>query len=269
MQGLRHFLLAIQFFTRIPVTGRLAAWVGFSPEMLRASAAHFPAVGLVVGGVAAGVYAALATALPLNGWTPAVAAALSTVATVLLTGGFHEDGLSDLSDGLGGSQERERALDIMKDSRVGAFGAMALVLALVSKLVLLSLLGSLSLPLAVAALVGAHGVSRTWPLWTIATLPHVGDSARSKAKPLADQLTPGGRRLGLAWGLGGLLGLGLLWPALIVPLGTGALAAGLGWALVHWRLRVRLGGFTGDGLGAAQQVAEIAFYLGVALAWPG
>lgn len=269
MQGLRHFLLALQFFTRIPVTGRLADWVGFSPAMLRASAAHFPGVGLLVGGLAALVYGALFLGLPLSPWKPAVAAVLSTAATVLLTGGFHEDGLSDLADGLGGSYSRERALEIMKDSRVGAFGALALVLALGAKVALLALLGTLALPLVLAVLVAAHVASRTWPLLTIATLPHVGDTATSKSKPLADQLAPRALCVGLLWCT--LVGAALLalWPGLWVPLLGGLLASGLGWVTVHWRLQARLQGFTGDGLGAAQQVAEIAFYLGVALAWPG
>ncbi|MDP3172161.1 MAG: adenosylcobinamide-GDP ribazoletransferase, partial [Polaromonas sp.] len=140
---IRHFLLAVQFFTRIPVTGALAAWVGYSPAMLRASAAHFPGTGWLVGGVAAGVYALLIALLPPGLFTPLVAAALSTVATVLLTGAFHEDGLADVSDGLGGSSEAPRALEIMKDSRVGAFGALALVLVLGCKLALIALLGSL------------------------------------------------------------------------------------------------------------------------------
>jgi len=139
---IRHYLLAVQFFTRIPVTGRLAEWVGYSPEMLRASAAHFPGIGVVIGGAAAAVFALLLLFLPDTSFTPLVAAALSTVATVWLTGGFHEDGLADVADGLGGSYDRERALEIMKDSRVGAFGAMALVLALLCKVALLALLGS-------------------------------------------------------------------------------------------------------------------------------
>jgi len=268
MQGLRHFLLALQFFTRVPVTGRLADWVGFSPAMLRASAAHFPGVGLLVGLVAALVYGALFLGLPLSPWKPAVAAVLSTIATVLLTGGFHEDGLSDLTDGLGGSYQRDRALEIMKDSRIGAFGALALVLALLAKLALLALLGTQGLAVVLVALVAAHVVSRTWPLLTIAVLPHVGDTATSKSKPLADQLPPGAVLTGLGWCTLSLLGLVALWPGMTLHLLAGLLASGLGWALVHWRLRVRLQGFTGDGLGAEQQVAEIAFYLGVALAWP-
>lgn len=95
MQALRHYLLAVQFFTRIPVTGRLADWVGYSPAMLRASAAHFPGIGWLAALLAAGVYGGLHWALAPNPFAPAAAAVLSTVATVFMTGGFHEDGLAD------------------------------------------------------------------------------------------------------------------------------------------------------------------------------
>jgi adenosylcobinamide-GDP ribazoletransferase len=124
----RQYLLALQFFSRVPVTGRLAAWVGFSPAMLRASAAHFPGVGWLVGGVCAGLAIVLPLALPQLPMSALVAAVLVTMASVVLTGAFHEDGLADVVDGLGGSPDRARALDIMKDSRIGAFGALALLL---------------------------------------------------------------------------------------------------------------------------------------------
>ena len=264
MQTLRHYLLAVQFFTRIPITGRLADWVGYSPAMLRASAAHFPGVGWIAAAVAAGVYAALYTALAPNPMAPMVAAVFCTIATVLMTGGFHEDGLADVADGLGGSYDRERALDIMKDSRIGAFGAMALVLALLAKVSLLALLGSHSLVAAAAALVGGHVLSRFWPLLVVRTLPHVGDTARSKSKPLADQIT--GSAL-VAAGLWCFMPLALVLyalPALYLIascLLSGAVAA---WT-ARW-FRQRLQGFTGDCLGTTQQVSEIGFYLGAALA---
>ena len=105
MGWLRHYLLALQFFTRVPVTGRLADWVGFTPAMLRASAAHFPGIGLLVGGLAAGVAWLLLDRLPPGPFAPFVAAAFSTIATVLFTGALHEDGLADVADGLGGAQE--------------------------------------------------------------------------------------------------------------------------------------------------------------------
>ena len=104
MQFIRHYLLAVQFFTRIPVTGRLAAWVGYSPQMLRASAAHFPGVGVLVGALVAGLTALLLVFLPqASPLSPLVAAVLGTVFSVMLTGAFHEDGLADIADGLGGT----------------------------------------------------------------------------------------------------------------------------------------------------------------------
>ena len=277
-QFLRHYLLAVQFFTRIPVIGAVADWVGYSPAMLRASAAHFPGIGWLVGAVAAGVYALLLALLPATLFTPLVAAALSTVASVLLTGGFHEDGLADVADGLGGSRDRQRALEIMKDSRVGAFGAMALVLALLCKLSLLGLLGSVesTLPLAeeasfdgwrvAGALFAAHVVSRGLPLLLIALLPHVGDTASSKSKPLADQITPGSLFIAFIWCLSAFAlatyALSLSAIHLIVACSFSVLA-------LLWIGRLfarRLQGFTGDCLGATQQVCEIAFYLGLAVA---
>ncbi|GAB3357068.1 MULTISPECIES: adenosylcobinamide-GDP ribazoletransferase [Giesbergeria] len=264
MQAIRHYLLAVQFFTRIPVTGRLADWVGFSPTMLRASSAHFPGVGWLVATVAALTYAALHLGLGAHPFGAAVAAVGCTIATVLLTGGFHEDGLADVADGLGGSYDRERALDIMKDSRIGAFGAMALVLGLLAKCCLLALLGTHSLGAAVAALVGGHVLSRWWPLWLVRCLPHVGDTAQSKSKPLADQISNAALA---AAGLWCLAPLGLVWQmqsVLFVAMAVlcSALAAGH----MARRLAQRLQGFTGDGLGAVQQLGEAGFYLGAALA---
>ncbi|MDD2545395.1 MAG: adenosylcobinamide-GDP ribazoletransferase [Burkholderiaceae bacterium] len=264
MQSLRHYLLAVQFFTRIPVTGRLADWVGYSPAMLRASAAHFPGIGWLAAALAAGVYAALHQALGPTPLAAAVAAVFCTIATVLMTGGFHEDGLADVADGLGGSYERERALDIMKDSRVGAFGAMALVLALLAKVSLLALLGAENLGAALAALVGGHVLSRFWPLWIVRGLPHVGDTAQSKSKPLADQISTAALGVAALWCF---LPLGLVWQtqsALFLIASIGLSGLGAAW-MARWFAR-RLQGFTGDCLGATQQVSEIGFYLGAALA---
>lgn len=263
-QFARHWLLALQFFTRIPVTGRLAAWAGYSPEMLRASAAHMPSIGALVGLLGALPFAALLWALPGVQAAPWVAALISTAWTVWLTGAFHEDGLSDLADGLGGSYDRERALEIMKDSRIGSFGAVALVLAFGTKCALLAMLAQIEPALAVAALFGAHVSSRLAPLFVIATLPHVGDTPRSKSKPLADAISAASLLAGLGWWL--LAMAMLIW---IMPTPAWALAVlGTASAAAWMRrlLRRRLQGFTGDGLGATQQVGEIAFYLGLALA---
>ncbi len=285
MTPLRHFLLALQFFTRIPVTGRLADWVSFSPAMLRASAAYFPAVGVVIGGLVVLVTAVLMHYLPAA-YAPLVAAALGTAWSVWLTGAFHEDGLADVADGLGGSYDRERALIIMKDSRVGAFGAIAVVLALLSKVALLALLGAVGALWMCFALMAGHVMSRTWPLLIIRWLPHVGDELESKSKPLADQIRLRSLILALLWCVGAL-GLSA-WVAASVLSGTqmpakaisqvlpvlkvlacGSLASALAFVYLLRLFARRLRGFTGDCLGTTQQLCEIAFYLGCALALGG
>ena len=274
-QFIRRYLLAIQFFTRIPVTGKLAEWVGYSPEMLRASAAHFPGVGVVIGGAAAAVFALGVLLLPDTTFTPLVAAAFSTVATVWLTGGFHEDGLADVADGLGGSYDRDRALEIMKDSRVGAFGAMALVLALLCKVALLGLLGTVEVvadgevsPVfsawyVCAALWLGHVISRGLPLVVIRLLPHVGDTATSKSKPLADQISTGGLAIAFIWCFGAIAIASITLNA--INLIVGCILSTLAMLGLLRFFRRRLQGFTGDCLGTTQQVCEIAFYLGLAV----
>ena len=264
MDGLRHYLLAVQFFTRIPVTGRLAAWVSYSPAMLRASAAHLPGVGWLVAALACGVYALLFAALAGSPGAALVAAVFSTAATVWLTGGLHEDGLADVTDGLGGSQDRSRALAIMKDSRIGALGSMALVLALLAKVALLALLGQQGLDVVLAALLGGHVLSRFWPLLLVRVLPHVGDAAQSKSKALAGQTNLLALGLALLWCFMPLALIGYAQSAMFL-IASSTTSAGAFLAL--WRLFARrLQGFTGDCLGATQQLCEIAFYLGAAIA---
>jgi len=217
-------------------------------------------------------------------WPPAVAVGLSMVATMLITGGFHEDGLADTFDALGGAVSRERALEIMKDSRIGSYGALALVMVLGLKAaVLVALMSvssnlsmasmpwavpmlSLAVPLAVPALLFAHTASRAAATTLIFALPYAGDLAHAKAKPLAQRISPAG--LVVAWVSTLVVGAlaaaccGLP-PAWFV---VGAAAAAVGCAACGAWLRHRLGGHTGDGLGATQQITELLMLL-AALAW--
>ena len=268
MQALRHYLLAIQFFSRIPVAGRLAAWVGWSPEMQRASAAHLPGVGWLVGLWTALLLGGLLWLLPASPFTPVVAALISTAGSLWLTGGFHEDGLADVADGLGGFVPPERALEIMKDSRLGAYGVMTLVMALLTKVSLIALLLSVmqpfSGPVPVLVLICCiHVLSRFAPLVLMRSLPHVGLASTSKTLHIA------GRQLGWKGLLTGTLwclpALGLLswlsgmnaWsfvPCLL-------LAMLITTALLRRWLHQRLGGMTGDCLGACQQLNELALLL--------
>nr|WP_222622448.1 adenosylcobinamide-GDP ribazoletransferase [Ramlibacter albus] len=253
-------MLALQYFTRIPVTGPLAEWAGYGPISARASAAHLPGVGILIGMAACIAFAVTSLLLPDVAMTPLAAAIACTVATVLLTGALHEDGLADLADGLGGSAERERALEIMKDSRIGSFGTIALVLAFGLKVALLAVIAAQSPAGVLAALIAAHAVSRFWPLVVAASMPYVGDAATSKSKPLVESLEQRAVHIGAAWCLLPLVLMVAAGRFGFMLVAVAASAAAFWW--MRRLLQRRLQGYTGDALGAVQQVAEIAFYLG-------
>lgn len=259
LHELRLFFVALQFLTRVPVP----RWVGFEPLWLQTCLRHFPLVGACVG-----AWAAMVLWAALQLWPPTVAAVISTVATLWLTGAFHEDGLADTFDALGGAVSRERALEIMKDSRIGSYGAAALVLMLLLKVsVLAALVVSAGALQAVVALVWAHAVSRAAPVWLVATMRYAGDAEHAKAKPLATQITRAETAVAGVWVLLAsaaavaltLLGSPGARPAVAVPLALLAVVLTT-WMCARW-LRRRLGGFTGDTLGATQQLAEAAALL--------
>lgn len=243
----RLFFVALQFFTRIPVP----AWVGYQPDWLHQSARYFPLVGLLVGAIAAAVYAACAWL-----WPAPVAAILSTAAAIYLTGSFHEDGFADMVDGFGGGLTRERVLEIMKDSRIGSYGAVALVLLLGLKVSVLSLMAP---GMAVAALLLAHPLSRLAASSLIFTLDYARENG--KAKPMAQRMRPAEFAVACvcvalpAVVLGATQGLE--WAAI----GASVIAAGGVAAWLGAKCMRRIGGYTGDCLGAVQQVAEVAIYL--------
>lgn len=261
MNAVRHFLVALQFLTRIPVRGRLAGWIAFTPQMLRASAGHFPGVGLLVGACSGAVLAASAWLFAGHAATPWIAALAAIAAGVLLTGAFHEDGLADTVDGLGGSADPQRALAIMKDSRIGSFGALALVLAIAGKAALLAALLETGIGAAWAALLAAHACSRLAALGLMASLPYVRDPDQAKAKPLAGPPSPAALWAGCLWSAAALA-LATRWAQPRAILQAGA-AAGLAFVLMRRLFARRLGGCTGDCLGATQQLAELAFYAGM------
>lgn len=266
MQRLRRELetcfAALGFFTRIPVP----AWVGYSGAGLAQAARYLPAIGLLLG-----TMAALVCAVARLFWPLPVAVLLAMATTLYATGAFHEDGLSDTSDGLGGGWEKSRILEIMKDSRVGSYGVVALVMALLGKFVLLSALGERHCWLLLAALPAGHAVSRFCAVSLMRYLDYVREDSPgapgvpSKSRPVAHRLSR--RSLWLAGGfaLVGLVAIALLAPATLpAALLLSALAT-----LWLRRLFLRwLGGYTGDCLGAVQQVTELAFYLGLLLRWP-
>jgi adenosylcobinamide-GDP ribazoletransferase len=235
------------FFTRIPVPHTLP----YSEAYLNQSSRYFPLVGTVVGLAAGAVCWLSALVLP-----PPVAVLLSMGCSIILTGGFHEDGLADACDGFGGGWTKERILEIMKDSRIGAFGAMGVIIGLLLKYTCLSALPLRVIPL---VLVAGHSLSR----WVAVSFLYSHEYVREegKAKPLASQLSWDALLFAGFWGVLPLLFFGHLWGfLLILPLFV------VKWALGLY-FRRWIGGYTGDCLGAAQQVLEIVFYLGFLVLW--
>lgn len=245
---LRLLLMAIQYFTRVP----MPSWVGHSAEHLNGTARYFTAVGVLVGGV--GALVLWTTSLILPGPLPVI---LSTAATVFLTGAFHEDGLADTFDGLGGAATRERALEIMKDSRIGTFGVAALVLTLLIKVAALS---SLPVTFAIVVLIAGHAFSRACAVTLLFAGSHVGNPELSRARAVAQPMSRGELVFAAIVGVAPLYWCGVHALAGIVC------ALIVLYVLARWFMR-RLGGFTGDTLGAAQQLTEITFYLAVLASW--
>ncbi len=258
MQQLRLFLAAVQFFTRLPVP----SWVGHSAQHLEQAGRYLPLIGMLVGAIAAAVLWGSAAALPLG-----IAVLLSMAASILVTGAFHEDGLSDFADGMGGGHSREQILAIMKDPRAGPYGVIALGLTLAIKYqALLTLCTKHSLAIAAASLVAAHCISRLAAVTVMFEQRYVRDDASARAKPAARTANVVGYVVALGVGLGALVLLG----AAGVPARAlfGALAGAVALrTYLAWLLLRRLGGYTGDCLGAVQQLSEVTFYLGLLAVW--
>lgn len=245
-----RFLLAVQFLTRLPVPRSLP----FEGTLLNEAARHFPAVGALVGLLGAAVLAAALAVFPAP-----VAVLLAMAATIAVTGAFHEDGLADTCDALGAGGDRARALSIMKDSRIGSYGAIALALRLALEAAALAALLERGLQPTLALWVAAHGLSRLAPVLLIAALPYAGDAAAARAKPLARRVSTATLTVALAWAcvLSGALAAVAPASALIAAwLALAAVTAVMRAALPRW-----LGGYTGDTLGAAQQLALLAMLL--------
>ena len=251
---LRLFFIALQFFTRVPIP----RWVGFEPGWLQHAVRYFPLVGIVVALFTGAVYA-----LSVQLWPQPVAVLLSTIAGMVLTGAFHEDGFADVCDGFGGGLTRDRVLDIMKDSRIGAYGAIGVASLLALKCVVLAGLPPQGV---VTALLLAHPLSRLLATALIWRLDYV--KAEGKAKPLAQQISTPEFCIAALTALFPALVLGAIgwisWYSMLIGVAVAALAAA--W-LVKLFVR-RIGGYTGDRLGAVQQVTEVAFYLALLASVP-
>ena len=243
--------LGLVFLTRLPI--RLK---GALPEDAVARAAwSFPLAGVVIGLVGA-LAAIVADAL---GLPPIASALLALAATMAMTGALHEDGLADMADGLGG-RTREHKLEIMKDSRIGSYGVLALIVDVGLRTTALSVLVQDSRGHLLGALVAAHAGSRALLPLLMRALPPArpGGLAASVGVP-SSWASVAALVIGTAavfWGLGDRLGLAGFVAAAVAMVAVGALA------------RRELGGYTGDVLGAAQQLGEIVLLLAAVVQLP-
>ena len=233
---------ATQFLTLIP------AGDGHDHPLAR-SVMMFPVVGAAIG-LAGALFYIVAAWLGLG---PALAAIICVVAMLVLTRGLHEDGLADLADGLGAHTDREGRLAVMRDSRIGVFGAMALIIIIGARVAAVADLQHAMDVL--AALVVAAALSRAFMVVAMRTMPDVREDGMASAagEPEFDQVM-------IALSVGAVLALVLLFPwAWIAALAGGGIAA----CIVGWLAVTVLGGKTGDVLGAIQQVTEIGVLAGV------
>lgn len=259
------FLTAVMFLTRIQVPKN----IDHSPAYLEKSPKYFPVIGWIVGGISVLTY------LVFKKYTTNdIAIIASMIAGILTTGAFHEDGFADTSDAFGGGWTKEKILLIMKDSRIGAFGAIGLWVILTSKFVLLKespqYTPDLNHPTSniffnyrffIAIILAAHSLSRLMPVWIIQFSTYVTNPDVGKSKPLAN--TKLSLLSFLMANVFGLLPFVLLSPEfLFILIPSGYITYELLKYFKKW-----IGGYTGDCLGAVQQVTELVFYLSALVIW--
>lgn len=248
-----YFATALMFFTRIPVPFAIP----YSSEIMNQSQKYFAWVGLLVG---------LLNALILYGsvqlFNLEIGIVLMMIGSVLLTGAFHEDGFTDMCDSFGGGYGKEKILTIMKDSRVGAYGTIGIILLFALKFYSIQALGTIDLFQVLCIIVLAHTSSRFISGTMIYTHQYVTDIDVSKSKPLANKPLEG---TALLTGF-----ISVLIAFAFIPdwrLIFAFALAYLGKMYMGWYFKKHIGGYTGDCLGSVQQVCEVLFYLGTMIVW--
>jgi adenosylcobinamide-GDP ribazoletransferase len=246
LRQLNLFFVAMGFFTRLPTP----SWVITDENELKKSSRYFGLVGLLIGIICALVYWFTQQWLPTN-----VAVLLAMVAGVIVTGGFHEGGLADTADGFLGGKTVEDKLRIMKDSRLGSYGALVLTLALLLRWQLLVELALFSPWAAITGFIVAHTLSRVLASSLIFSVKYVSNPDAEVSKRLTHDQSLNDLLFLLASGIFVLFWLnGLAAFVLFISLWV------LRFSLCKY-FRTQIGGYTGDTLDAAQQVTEIMCYL--------
>ncbi len=244
------------FYTRIPCP----RWVGHEPEYLNKATRYFPLVGWLVGSICFGVFIGAQYL-----WGTAIGVGLSVVSGILVTGAFHEDGFGDACDGFGGGWTKERILEIMKDSRIGAYGTIGLTMLLLLKYtawIQVSFPG-INWRWLLLIFITCHSLSRLTAICISFVLPYAREDELSKSKPIAQSFSWREAVGSLFFGLlpyGIMVSRHIYYLLILVPLVI----------LIVWASRYFkkwLGGYTGDCLGAVEQLAELFILLSLIAIW--
>jgi adenosylcobinamide-GDP ribazoletransferase len=243
------FCFAFIFFTRIPIKLRSP----YTPKIAEGATKYLPAVGWVVGGFSALVLWASLFIFPFS-----ISIILSLISVILITGAFHEDGLADVCDGFGGGSTAEKKLEIMKDSHIGTYGVISLILVLVFRFVLLFEIDTSLLPFVIIA---AHSLSRSAAVSIMQTHKYVRKENQSKVLHVIKKISFSDIIVSAIFGIAPLLLFqNIYFFLLIIPV-----------FITRWLLgllfKQQIGGYTGDCLGATQQICEIVFYMSYFLLW--
>ncbi|SEA25333.1 cobalamin-5'-phosphate synthase [Porphyromonadaceae bacterium NLAE-zl-C104] len=247
-QQINLFFHALFFYSRIP-----AGKINYSEENLTKAFRYFPLVGIIVGAIGGGIFLLSRWIFPVS-----VALVISVAVMVLVTGALHEDGLSDFFDGFGGGRDKERILAIMKESTIGAYGVISLILLFLLKFMLLLSIDSSHI---IAVLIASHASSRMMPIFLINS-SHYARTGESKAMHTRRKTDMTTFLIALAFGLVPLIFMPWQVILIVIPLYAVIMI------LLKKYTEKKIGGFTGDVLGALQQFSELAFYLIYVAAYP-
>lgn len=258
------FFTALMFYTRIPCPKNIT----HDPTYLNKATRYFPLIGYIVGGIGAIVFA-----LSYKIFSLELAILFSLLANILTTGAFHEDGFADVCDGFGGGWTKEKILKIMKDSAIGAYGAIGLVLlfaikffainTVIKELISIGYLDDIIIYVILLLFVITHSLSRLTAISIIFTTEYVREDELSKSKPIAKQNTWKEIVGAFIFGLAPLVFLAFSnWKYLLILIPLIILRFFLIRYFKKW-----IGGYTGDCLGATQQIAEVVFYLSFIALW--
>ena len=250
---INNLLISLMYFTRVPVP----ATVNFNQHSQQQSLKYFPLIGWMVGALCA-----LVLILSASVWPTSISILLAITAGILITGALHEDGLADCCDGFGGGWKSDQVLEIMKDSNVGAYAVIGLVLILGFKFLLITEIAAIDLGLAALALSIAHSGSRMLTLLIVFKLKYVQSSAQSKALPMVEKpFSFEHLIIAMLFVLIPILLIGdwAIFEALVMGF-IATICAGL---YFHRRIQ----GYSGDCLGANQQLTEIVIYMSLLTSW--